>query len=181
MLDHVGTTGPPTNTYNKPFGLRIWSQEPILSSRPTVVEVPKELPKVSMVNTSLKKLKHHLAGFNVVVIERTTPTAITEGSWGFEHTKACFRDDIIPFVKALKDFFNTFNQYLVDELLESQEKDTIIKKLKERIKSLSGKMNEDKIKSTGSGGAKILVPNSKSGVTSAKGSLAPEMLWHQNS
>ncbi|GJR14043.1 retrovirus-related pol polyprotein from transposon TNT 1-94 [Tanacetum coccineum] len=84
------------------------------------VEVPKELPKVSMVNTSLKKLKHHLAGFDVVVKERTTPTAITEGSWGFEHTKACFRDEIIPFVKALKDLFNTFNQYLVDELSEVQ-------------------------------------------------------------
>ncbi|GJZ15935.1 hypothetical protein Tco_0551612 [Tanacetum coccineum] len=73
------------------------SPEPTLSSRPTKVEVPKELPKVSMVNTSLKKLKYHLAGFDVVVKERTTPTAITEGSWGFEHTKACFRDEIIPF------------------------------------------------------------------------------------
>ncbi|GKD12031.1 hypothetical protein Tco_1196438, partial [Tanacetum coccineum] len=41
------------------------SPEPILSSRSTIVEVPKELPKVSMVNTSLKKLKHHLAGFDV--------------------------------------------------------------------------------------------------------------------
>ncbi|GJR12929.1 hypothetical protein Tco_0795581 [Tanacetum coccineum] len=60
-----------------------------LLNRPTKVEVPKELPKVSMVNTSLKKLKYHLAGFDVVVKERTTPTAITEGSWGFEHTKAC--------------------------------------------------------------------------------------------
>ncbi|GJV44830.1 hypothetical protein Tco_1429366 [Tanacetum coccineum] len=56
------------------------STEPTLSRRPTIVEVPKELPKVSMVNTSLKKLKHHLAGFDVVVKERTTPTAITEGS-----------------------------------------------------------------------------------------------------
>ncbi|GJZ75962.1 hypothetical protein Tco_0640427 [Tanacetum coccineum] len=55
--------------------------EPTLSNRPTKVEVPKELPKVSMVNTSLKKLKYHLAGFEVVK-ERTTPTAITEGSWG---------------------------------------------------------------------------------------------------
>ncbi|GJV62353.1 hypothetical protein Tco_1468453 [Tanacetum coccineum] len=207
------------------------SSDPTLSSRPTKVEVPKELPKVSMVNTSLKKLKHHLAGFDVVVKERTTPTTIIEGSWGFEHTKACFRDEIIPFVKALKDLFNTFDQYLIDELSEvqnvfhqmeqaclkletellnkkdfvekeiydklfksfttlekhcislevdtqlnqeifqrdnsvsnqsapsfdqlfelnelkaqSQEKDTVIKKLKERIKSLSGKMNEDKIK-----------------------------------
>nr|GEY84587.1 hypothetical protein [Tanacetum cinerariifolium] len=60
------------------------SPKPTLSSRPTKVEVPKELPKVSMVNTSLKA--------------------------------------------------------------QSQEKDTVIKKLKERIKSLSGNMKEDKIK-----------------------------------
>ncbi|GJR28441.1 hypothetical protein Tco_1104673 [Tanacetum coccineum] len=103
-----------------------WSQnsvnspEPTLSSRPTKVEVSKELPKVSMVNTSLKKLKYHLAGFDVVVKERTTPTTIIEGSWGFEHTKACFRDEIIPYVKALKDLFNTFDQYLIDELFEVQ-------------------------------------------------------------
>ncbi|GJS63166.1 hypothetical protein Tco_0677730 [Tanacetum coccineum] len=96
------------------------SSEPTLSIRPTNVEVPKELPKVSMVNTSLKKLKHHLANFDVVVKERTTPIAITEGSWGFEHTKACFRDEIIPFVQALKDLFSTFNQHLVDELSEVQ-------------------------------------------------------------
>ncbi|GJT33041.1 hypothetical protein Tco_0923460 [Tanacetum coccineum] len=155
--------------------------------RPTKVEVPKELPKVSMVNTSLKKLKYHLASFDVVVKERTKATAITEGSWGFDHTKAYFRDEIIPFVKALKHLFNIFDQYLVDELskcifleadtqhnqeifqrdnsvsnqsaqsfdqlfelnelkAQSQEKDTVIKKLKERIKSLSGKMNDDKIK-----------------------------------
>ncbi|GKA89657.1 retrovirus-related pol polyprotein from transposon TNT 1-94 [Tanacetum coccineum] len=103
-----------------------WSQnsmnlsDPNPSCRPTKVEVPKELPKVSMVNTSLKKLKHHLAGFDMVVKERTTTTAITEGSWGFKHTKACFRDEIIPFVKALKDIFNTFDQYLIDELFEVQ-------------------------------------------------------------
>ncbi|GKA06152.1 retrovirus-related pol polyprotein from transposon TNT 1-94 [Tanacetum coccineum] len=88
------------------------SSDPTPSSRPTKVEVPKELPKVSMVNTSLKKLKHHLAGFDVVVKERATATTITEGSWDFKHKKACFRDKIIPFVKALKDLFNTFDQFL---------------------------------------------------------------------
>ncbi|GKB14066.1 retrovirus-related pol polyprotein from transposon TNT 1-94 [Tanacetum coccineum] len=108
------------NTTPVDYANSVNSAEPTLSSRPTKVKVPKELPKVSMVNTSLKKLKHHLAGFDVVVKERTTATAITEGSWGFEHTKACFRDEIIPFVKALKDLFNTFNQYLVDELSEVQ-------------------------------------------------------------
>ncbi|GJZ88701.1 retrovirus-related pol polyprotein from transposon TNT 1-94 [Tanacetum coccineum] len=65
-----------------------WSQNsmnssyPTPSCRPTKVEVPKELPKLSMVNTSLKTLKHHLAGFDVVVKERTKAIAITECSWG---------------------------------------------------------------------------------------------------
>nr|GEV69698.1 hypothetical protein [Tanacetum cinerariifolium] len=56
------------------------SKEPNLSTRPIIVEVPKELPKVSMVNSSLKKLKFHLASFDVVVKERTTATAITEAN-----------------------------------------------------------------------------------------------------
>nr|GEX97124.1 hypothetical protein [Tanacetum cinerariifolium] len=74
----------------------------------------------SMVNSSLKKLKFHLASFDMVVKERTTGTAITEGTWGFEHTKAFFRDDIIPFVKDLKELFSSFDQFLIDELTEVQ-------------------------------------------------------------
>ncbi|GKE54498.1 hypothetical protein Tco_1489654, partial [Tanacetum coccineum] len=64
----------------------VWSQNSVisldltLSSRPTKVDVPKELSKVSMVNTSLKKLKYHLTGYDVVVKERTMAKAITEGS-----------------------------------------------------------------------------------------------------
>nr|GEV89312.1 hypothetical protein [Tanacetum cinerariifolium] len=96
------------------------SKEPNLSSRATIVEVPKELPKVCMVNSSLKKLKFHLSSFHVVVKKRTTATAITEGTWGFEHTKACFRDEIILVLKALKDLFNSFDQFLIDELTKVQ-------------------------------------------------------------
>nr|GFB21854.1 hypothetical protein [Tanacetum cinerariifolium] len=157
------------------------SEEPTLSLSTTIVEVPKELPKVIMVNSSLKKLKFHLASFDMVVKERITATAITEGTWGFEHTKACFRDEIIPFVKALKELFNSFDQFLIDELTEvqnvfnqieqrnnsfsqksaptfdqlfeindlkaqSQEKDTVIVKLKERLKFLSSNVKKEKIK-----------------------------------
>nr|GEV49682.1 hypothetical protein [Tanacetum cinerariifolium] len=96
------------------------SKKPNLSTRPTQIKVPKELPKVSMVNTSLKKLKHHLASFDMVVKERTTTTTITEGTRGFEHTKDYFRDEIIPFLKALKDLFNSFDQFLIDEPFEVQ-------------------------------------------------------------
>nr|GEV91814.1 hypothetical protein [Tanacetum cinerariifolium] len=180
------------------------SEEPNLSTSTTIVEIPKELPKVGMVNSSLKKLKFHLASFDMVVKQRTTATAITEGTWRFKHTKACLRDEIIPFVKALKELFN-FDQFFIDELTkvqnvfnqmeqdveqhcvekkkfqdkmkdvlkenerlleqaisidivnivvnanvtyasQSQEKDMFIMKLKERIKSLSGNVKEEKIK-----------------------------------
>nr|GEZ33992.1 retrovirus-related Pol polyprotein from transposon TNT 1-94 [Tanacetum cinerariifolium] len=103
-----------------------WSQYSMQTDEPThfgttIVEVPKELPKVSMVNSCLKKLKFHLVNFDIVVKERTTATAFTQGTWGFEHTKACFRDDIIPFVKNLKELFTSFDQCLIDEVTKVQK------------------------------------------------------------
>nr|GEU55154.1 hypothetical protein [Tanacetum cinerariifolium] len=71
---------------------------------PVKVDVPKELPKVSLVNESLKKLKSHLVKFDSVVKTRTTPSDLIE------------------------------------------EKDMIIRKLKERIKSLSGNVNVENVK-----------------------------------
>ncbi|GKD77981.1 hypothetical protein Tco_1340602, partial [Tanacetum coccineum] len=50
---------------------------------PVIVDVPSELPKVSLVNASLKKLKFHLTQFDSVVKKRTTPNALEEGEWGF--------------------------------------------------------------------------------------------------
>ncbi|GJW06798.1 retrovirus-related pol polyprotein from transposon TNT 1-94 [Tanacetum coccineum] len=65
------------------------------------VEAPRELPKVSLVNESLKKLRYQLAKIDKAVKNRTTSDAITPA--------------------------------------QSQEKDMVIRKLKEKIKSLSGK------------------------------------------
>ncbi|GKC93081.1 hypothetical protein Tco_1158523 [Tanacetum coccineum] len=77
---------------------------------------PRELPKVRLVNTILKKIKYHLGKFDTVVKKRTTPDAITGGSWGFEHTKAVFLNEVIPFFKTLKDIFNVFDNDLLDEI-----------------------------------------------------------------
>ncbi|GJT14569.1 retrovirus-related pol polyprotein from transposon TNT 1-94 [Tanacetum coccineum] len=87
---------------------------------PVKIEAPKELPKASLVNESLKKLKFHLARFDNVVKIRTTPNAHTEGEWGFEHTKAVFNNEIIPFLKSLKDIFNVFDRDLLNEIMEVQ-------------------------------------------------------------
>ncbi|GJX39571.1 hypothetical protein Tco_0252874 [Tanacetum coccineum] len=87
---------------------------------PVIVEVPSELPKVSLVNASLKKLKFHLTQFDSVVKKRTTPNALEEGEWGFEHTKTIFNNEIIPFLKSLKDIFNVFDKDLLNEITEVQ-------------------------------------------------------------
>ncbi|GJX60765.1 retrovirus-related pol polyprotein from transposon TNT 1-94 [Tanacetum coccineum] len=101
-----------------------WSQnfvnspKPTLSSRPTKVEVPKELPKISMVNTSLKKVKHHLAGFDVVVKERTTATTITQGSWEKVLVITALKDDLRKIKgKALVEHVKV--NYPLDHSLES--------------------------------------------------------------
>ncbi|GKA97303.1 hypothetical protein Tco_0825197 [Tanacetum coccineum] len=90
------------------------------ASSPVKIEAPRELSKVSLVNTSLKKLKYHLGQFDNVVKKRITPDALTEGEWGFEHTKAVFLKEIIPFVKTLKDIFNVFDKDLLNEVTEVQ-------------------------------------------------------------
>ncbi|GJS55504.1 hypothetical protein Tco_0628866 [Tanacetum coccineum] len=85
---------------------------------PVKIEAPKELPKVSLVNESLKKLKFYLAKFDNVVKIKTTPDARTEGEWGFEHTKDVFNNEIILFLKSLKDIFNMFDRDLLNEIME---------------------------------------------------------------
>ncbi|GKD07563.1 hypothetical protein Tco_1187248 [Tanacetum coccineum] len=87
---------------------------------PIKVEVPIKLPKVSLVNESLKKLKFHLAKFESVVKKKTTPDALTEGEWGFEHTKTVFIIEIIPFLKSIKYTFNVFDKDLLNEIMEVQ-------------------------------------------------------------
>nr|GEU39285.1 hypothetical protein [Tanacetum cinerariifolium] len=158
------------------------NQDPNIFTRPAKVEVPKELLKVSMVNTSLKKLKHHLAGFDVVVKvveqqrlesktfavkmnqvlnenERLLEQVITKDIMNIVvnssmdnsfvkvdtqlNQEVLQRDNSVSNQNAL-----SFDQYFeLNELkAQSQEKDTVIKKLKERIKTLSGNMNKDKVK-----------------------------------
>ncbi|GJT65552.1 hypothetical protein Tco_1017032 [Tanacetum coccineum] len=62
---------------------------------PVKIEAPKELPKITL-------------------------NAITEGEWGFEHTKAIFLNEIIPFLKTLKVIFNVFDKDLLNEVTKVQ-------------------------------------------------------------
>ncbi|GJX44162.1 retrovirus-related pol polyprotein from transposon TNT 1-94 [Tanacetum coccineum] len=148
------------NTTPVDYANSVNSSKPILSSRPTKVEVPKELPKVNMVNTSLKRLKHHLTGFDVVVKERTTPTAITKGLVSKliaenEHLKQTYKqlyDSIKPARIRSKeqcdDLINQVNLKSVEisDLNASlQEKVLEITALKDDLRKLKGKALVDNV------------------------------------
>nr|GEY78528.1 hypothetical protein [Tanacetum cinerariifolium] len=94
-LSHYGLDALAENSVNSP--------KPTLSSRPTKVEVPKELPKVIM---------------------------------------EIFQQDNSVSNQSAPSF--DYNFELNELKAKSQEKDTIISKLKERIKSLTSHMKEDK-------------------------------------
>nr|GEV46473.1 integrase, catalytic region, zinc finger, CCHC-type, peptidase aspartic, catalytic [Tanacetum cinerariifolium] len=70
------------------------------SCRPTKAEVPIELPKVSMVNTNLKKLKHHLAGLTWLSKKKPRPQPSLRAHGGLNIQKekgliiAALRDEL---------------------------------------------------------------------------------------
>nr|GEW52429.1 hypothetical protein [Tanacetum cinerariifolium] len=157
-------------------------EEPNLSSSTTTVEVPKELPKVSMVNSSLKKLKFHLASFDMAVEqhcvektkfqdkmknvlkdnERLLEQAISVDIVNIvvhDHVNSTYKtvnvyEHCVPIeTEHQKDFIKKecydtlFKKYnTLEKHSQSHKNDTTIMKLKERLKSLSGDVKEEKIK-----------------------------------
>nr|GEV38678.1 retrovirus-related Pol polyprotein from transposon TNT 1-94 [Tanacetum cinerariifolium] len=66
-------------------------------------------------------LIYHLSKWMFLVSYlRITPSALTEGEWGVEHTKAIFINKIILFLKSLKGIFNVFDKDLLNEIIEVQ-------------------------------------------------------------
>ncbi|GJY33567.1 retrovirus-related pol polyprotein from transposon TNT 1-94 [Tanacetum coccineum] len=69
--------------------------------------------------------------------------ALTEGEWRFEHTKAVFPKEIIPFVKTLKDIFNVFDKDLLNEITEVQivfnQMEAAVQHIKNDLRKLKGK------------------------------------------
>ncbi|GKD79036.1 hypothetical protein Tco_1341657, partial [Tanacetum coccineum] len=135
------------------------SSEPIPSCTPTKVEVPKELLKIMLsvnVHEYQKCFKLETGLLNKKdFIEKETYDKLFRSYTTLE--KHCIslevdtqfnqeifqRDNSVSNQSALN-----FDQYFeLNELkAQSQEKDTVIRKLKERIQSLSGNVNEENVK-----------------------------------
>nr|GEY48982.1 hypothetical protein [Tanacetum cinerariifolium] len=101
------------------------STEPTPSTRPTKVEVPKELPKVSMA------VEQHRVESKIFEVKMNK--VLNENERLLEQVIS-------------KDIVNIIVTSSVNNAYEPMHEYMVIKKLKERIKSLSGNIKEDKIK-----------------------------------
>nr|GEW82815.1 hypothetical protein [Tanacetum cinerariifolium] len=62
------------------------------------------------------KVSRPIKAFTVI-----TPTTITDGERGFEQTKACYLQEVIPFFKTLKDNFEGIQKALTKEVKEMKD------------------------------------------------------------
>nr|GEV07445.1 retrovirus-related Pol polyprotein from transposon TNT 1-94 [Tanacetum cinerariifolium] len=148
------------------------SKEPNLSSSTTIVEVPKELPKAVDQHCVEKKIQDKMNDVlkkNERLLEQAMSTDIVNivvhanVNYACKTVNKCERCVTIK-TELQKDFIKkecydtnnsfsqqsapTFDQFfeINDLKAQYQEKDTVIMKLKKRIKSLSGNVKEEKIK-----------------------------------
>nr|GEV30493.1 retrovirus-related Pol polyprotein from transposon TNT 1-94 [Tanacetum cinerariifolium] len=143
------------NQTEKAFWLRMSdpTNKPSNAS-PVKIKAPKELPKIILVNESLKKLKFYLAKFENVVKIRTTPNARTEGHSQLE--KHCISLECSIQLKQeifqKRESCDNQNALEIQEFFENndlkaqlQDKDNTICKLKDIIKSLREKSKEENV------------------------------------
>nr|GEY15448.1 hypothetical protein [Tanacetum cinerariifolium] len=83
--------------------------------------VPKVLPTKSQVKILIFTLIQLFSEFNQTCKKRITPSAITDGEMGFEQTKACYLQEVIPFFKTLKDNFEGIQKALNKDVKEMKD------------------------------------------------------------
>nr|GEW08896.1 retrovirus-related Pol polyprotein from transposon TNT 1-94 [Tanacetum cinerariifolium] len=86
-----------------------------------VTLVPKVLPTKSQVKIHIFTLIQLFSEFDKTCKKRITPTGLTDGERGFEQTKACYLQEVIPFFKTLKDNFEGIQKALTKEVEEMKD------------------------------------------------------------
>ncbi|GJY53904.1 retrovirus-related pol polyprotein from transposon TNT 1-94 [Tanacetum coccineum] len=112
---------------------------------PVKVDVPSELPKVSLVNTSLKKLKSHLAKFDSMVKTRTAPYALTKDIMNILVNSSVDKNAFVN-VNLFVAINDSVNNVEMCNKSEFQAKDMTIKKLKAHIKRVNDTSTSESVK-----------------------------------
>nr|GEY76613.1 zinc finger, CCHC-type [Tanacetum cinerariifolium] len=83
--------------------------------------VPRVLPTTSQVKIHIFTLIQQFLEIDKTCKKRITPSAITDGERGFEQTKACYLQEVIPFFQTIKDNFEGIQKALTREVKQMKD------------------------------------------------------------
>nr|GEY58566.1 integrase, catalytic region, zinc finger, CCHC-type, peptidase aspartic, catalytic [Tanacetum cinerariifolium] len=83
--------------------------------------VPKVLPTKNQVKINIFTLIQMFSEFDKTCKKRITPTGLIDGERGFEQTKVCYLQEVIPFFKTIKDYFEGIQKALTKEVKEMKD------------------------------------------------------------
>nr|GFA22759.1 hypothetical protein [Tanacetum cinerariifolium] len=87
--------------------------------KPTIVHDTEDTLEIAEITR--KKMNDKMNDPECVTRKRITPTGLTEKERGFEQTKACYLQEVIPFFKTLKDNFEGIQKALTKEVKEMKD------------------------------------------------------------
>ncbi|GJT63567.1 retrovirus-related pol polyprotein from transposon TNT 1-94 [Tanacetum coccineum] len=77
---------------------------------------PKQLRTTSMVKESLQKVKNHLDKLDECIKERFVVNAVNYQNWGMDYIKGAYEEEVISFVKNLRESYKLFEVGLYKEI-----------------------------------------------------------------
>ncbi|GJU92033.1 hypothetical protein Tco_1304456 [Tanacetum coccineum] len=83
------------------------------------------------VKINIYTLTQLFSEFDKICKKRITPCGLTEGERGFEQTKECYLNEVIPFFKMLKEHFEGIQTTLIKKVKEIKE---IFKQMEAEVK-----------------------------------------------
>nr|GEZ21112.1 retrovirus-related Pol polyprotein from transposon TNT 1-94 [Tanacetum cinerariifolium] len=94
--------------------------------------VPRVLPTTNQVKIHIFTLIQQFSIFDKTCKKRITPSSIIDGERGFEQTKACYLQEVIPFFQTIKDNLEGIQKALTRE----------VKQMKDGFEELEAKVSQ---------------------------------------
>nr|GEW65970.1 hypothetical protein [Tanacetum cinerariifolium] len=117
----IGYKNPLCLTRAKQIQPALYNGHEILKDNHAPAKVHNTEDTLEMAEITRKKMNDKMNDPECVTRKRITPTGLTEEERGFEQTKACYLQEVIPFFKTLKDNFEGIQKVLTKELKEMKD------------------------------------------------------------
>nr|GFA55003.1 integrase, catalytic region, zinc finger, CCHC-type, peptidase aspartic, catalytic [Tanacetum cinerariifolium] len=117
----IGYKNPLCLTRAKQAQPALYNGHEILKDNHAPAKVHNTEDTLEIAEITRKKMNAKINDPECVTHKRITPTGLTNGERGFEQTKACYLQEVIPFFKTIKDNFEGIQKAITKEVNEMKD------------------------------------------------------------